>query len=170
MITCSRCGEDKPVEEFSPSNRSRRKPWCRDCYRAYNAERWASRSAEQVEADKARTKAYREAHADEIRQYLNDWHAARPGQKRANRILREYGITVEQYDAMLVEQAGRCAICLTPPSGSGRNTTRLHIDHDHETGKVRGLLCSRCNTALGQLADDPERMHRMINYITKARK
>lgn len=65
---------------------------------------------------------------------------------RRNRKLREfYGITVEEYDALLSKQDGRCAICRSRDAG-GRG--RFHVDHDHATGMVRGLLCHGCNTRL----------------------
>ena len=56
---------------------------------------------------------------------------------------KQLGVTVEQYDALLAAQGGGCAICGNPPK-----TRRLHVDHDHKTGRVRGLLCHRCNRAL----------------------
>ena len=56
---------------------------------------------------------------------------------------RELGVTVEDYDRLLAAQGGGCAICGNPPK-----TRRLDVDHDHRTGKVRGLLCHRCNRAL----------------------
>lgn len=61
--------------------------------------------------------------------------------------LKQYGLTVEDYDTMFDTQGGVCAICGEPPV----NGARLVVDHDHETGKVRGLLCSPCNTAVGRL-------------------
>ena len=167
MLTCGRCGEEKPNEAFSPSNRTRTSPWWRSCYKAYNAERWAARTTDERERAAERQRRWKAEHREELAAYYRDWNAARPGYKRANRVLREYGLTIEQVEQMEVEQGGVCAICQQPPSGRGRNGARLHIDHCHATGRVRGLLCSPCNTALGQLADDPERMQRMIDYVTK---
>ena len=72
-----------------------------------------------------------------------------PGPKRKHharrmKYQRMYGITIEDYDRMYEEQGGRCAICRTDqPGGAGE---RFSVDHDHETGKVRGLLCNNCNT------------------------
>ena len=60
----------------------------------------------------------------------------------------DLGVTVEQYDAMLDAQGGGCAICGNPPK-----TRRLDVDHDHRTGKVRGLLCHRCNRTLASWID-----------------
>lgn len=74
-----------------------------------------------------------------------------------------YGITVEQYDEMLVAQGGVCAICKTLPEADGR--TPLQVDHDHSTGRIRGLLCSPCNTAIGSLRDDPQLLAAAMEYL-----
>jgi hypothetical protein len=76
--------------------------------------------------------------------------------------LRRFGLGVEDYDAMLMHQDGGCAICRRPPDPS----RRLAVDHCHATGRVRGLLCGTCNTALGQMRDDPELLRRAIEYLT----
>lgn len=72
--------------------------------------------------------------------------------------LKYYGLTVKQYDSMLQQQNGCCAICGRYWSAFKK---RLHIDHDHMTNKVRGLLCTNCNTAIGLLNDN-------INLIMKS--
>jgi hypothetical protein len=69
---------------------------------------------------------------------------------------------VDQYGTLLAAQGGICAICGGPPTGMGKS---YHVDHDHETGIVRGLLCSNCNTALGLLGDDPSRLAAAIRYL-----
>lgn len=88
---------------------------------------------------------------------------------RSLRIKRQYGITADQYDAMLAAQNGGCAICLRPPREAS-----LHVDHDHaccperkkSCGKcVRGLLCEDCNRALGMLGDDRDRIKRVLEYL-----
>jgi hypothetical protein len=76
---------------------------------------------------------------------------------------RRYGLTVEQYHQMLENQRGLCAICLEPPT-SGRGK-KLYIDHDHKTGKVRGLLCHHCNMILGYAKDSSVRLTECINYL-----
>lgn len=72
-----------------------------------------------------------------------------------------YGITIDDYDALHAMQDGKCAIC----ERSSRR--RLHVDHDHVTGLVRGLLCNSCNLALGQLGDDHERVRRAADYLKR---
>lgn len=79
-----------------------------------------------------------------------------------------YGITPETYDRLLEEQGGVCAICLRPPSretGAGTRVLRLGVDHDHRTGRIRGLLCTSCNGALGRLGDTVESIKRVLAYL-----
>lgn len=82
-------------------------------------------------------------------------------ENRVSRI-RKYGITVEQYDAMYQEQNGVCYIC-----GEPEYHRALSIDHNHVTGKVRGLLCSNHNRALGLLNDDPDLLLKAHVYLVK---
>jgi hypothetical protein len=81
---------------------------------------------------------------------------------RAYHYNRKFGITVEDYDRMAAEQNGGCAICgTTEPGGRGV----FHVDHCHDSGKVRGLLCTGCNTGLGQFKDDPTRLLAAVEYL-----
>lgn len=77
-----------------------------------------------------------------------------------------YGLTSEQVELMVAQQQGRCAICCQPPSGK-RHCARLHVDHDHITGKVRSMLCSGCNKALGLVREDIGRLTAMIEYLRR---
>ena len=86
--------------------------------------------------------------------------------QRKSDLRRRFGITELDYEKMLREQNGRCAICKTlPPSIK----TKLHIDHDHKTGVVRGLLCHKCNTGLGMFMDNAEIMQSAIDYLDEVR-
>ena len=81
-------------------------------------------------------------------------------------IVRTYGITAEEYYDMLEAQDNKCAICESSEVNNERITSnKLFIDHCHETGKVRGLLCSKCNHALGLLNDDVNLLQKAINYL-----
>lgn len=90
-------------------------------------------------------------------------HGTAKERKRNERWLRVYGITVAEYDAMLRAQRGGCAICGT--TVVGRRRVHWCIDHDHETGEVRGLLCSLCNTGVGSLGDDPVLLRKAVDYL-----
>lgn len=89
------------------------------------------------------------------------------------RLIGQYGITLDEYNAMLEKQDGVCAICGNPEvKAQARNGTNgiknldsLLVDHDHKTGKVRGLLCYRCNTGIGKLNDDPNLLRKAARYI-----
>jgi hypothetical protein len=133
---CPRCTTLKPVSAFARLKNGKLEGYCRECNRARNVE-------------------YRRTHP----------HA--PGSRRGSHFLRTYGISIEQYDAMLDEQGGVCAICGMPETRTGRNgiVLPLAVDHDHETGIVRGLLCSTCNTGIGGLMHDVELLQLAIAYL-----
>jgi len=81
----------------------------------------------------------------------------------ANRLRRVYGLTPEAYHDRLIAQSGRCDICNDPLS---RDHRRMSIDHSHHSGRVRGLLCQRCNSLLGYLEKPPRRViYAALDYI-----
>lgn len=91
-------------------------------------------------------------------EYEQEWKKNNPEAVLAGELRRRYGITVEQYEAMLRSQRFRCAICQ-------RRDVALVVDHCHKTKRVRGLLCNNCNHAIGKFRDDPEIMRRAIEYV-----
>lgn len=115
-------------------------------------------------------KAWRVLHTQDINEYHRNYYHTKtkksPQQYKKNlesgkwsRRKKKYGITKAQYDALLAEQNGNCYIC------GVHEEYNLRVDHDHSTGKVRGLLCSACNVALGGFKDDPVRLRAAANYI-----
>jgi len=74
--------------------------------------------------------------------------------------IRSYGIQVDEFDAMMLDQDSKCYICL-----GDNGLIALCIDHDHKTGKVRGLLCNRCNRGLGLFQDNPELLFKAVDYL-----
>lgn len=185
---CSKCKTTKPVADFHREHATKTglAQWCRSCvsakqrrYREANAEKvkaarkkWADENAEYVR-QKARDRyrenraailAARRERAPEYRRRFRakDPERTREADRRAD-LRRHYGIEVEDYERMLAEQGGVCAICQQGCS-SGR---RLAVDHDHETGVVRGLLCARCNAGIGQLREDPETLRAAIVYLER---
>lgn len=82
------------------------------------------------------------------------------GGSRHYHLLRRYGIGAKQVEAMIRAQGGRCAICKSEPA--------MHVDHDHETGLIRGVLCFGCNGGLGQFRDDATTLARAIEYLENA--
>lgn len=112
---------------------------------------------------------YRERHGEAFRaaqrEYRKKYAATEQGkkQRRKETLKHNYGITPEDYDKLLVEQNGLCAICGANEPGRGHQ--HFSVDHDHETGVVRGLLCNNCNRGLGLLGDNIEGIKRALNYL-----
>ena len=85
-----------------------------------------------------------------------------PRDYRAENLRRRYGITHADFEHQLRVQGGRCAICNTPHTASP-----LHVDHDHDTAALRGLLCTACNVGLGQFHDDVELLEAATHYLRR---
>lgn len=94
--------------------------------------------------------------------------ALNPDYYRDSELRKRYGITLDEYNTMLANQNGVCAICEQPEKRVDKRVNRvsyLAVDHCHETGKVRGLLCHTCNAMLGQSGDSIERLQQGIDYL-----
>ncbi|MFD8809503.1 endonuclease VII domain-containing protein [Streptomyces sp. NPDC059597] len=83
--------------------------------------------------------------------------SCRARRNEESRLKRQYGLTLAERDAMIASQRGLCVICLNAPAA--------HVDHCHRTGRVRGVLCFNCNSAIGKLGDDPEAVRRAAAYL-----
>lgn len=142
MKTCNTCEELKPLDEFYKQPRMRDGHFnrCKLC------DRVAARES---------MRRHRETRPAE--------HAEKRAVWARNARLRQYGLTTSQYDELLAEQDGKCAICGNVEAGAWGG--RLPVDHDHVTGDVRGLLCHSCNGGLGQFGDDPERLLAAAAYL-----
>lgn len=102
----------------------------------------------------------------------NDWQAAHPveaaNRKRHHAFKRNYGVTLADVEQMIEAQEGRCAICGHKLNALGDKRGRApQVDHDHATGRVRGVLCFSCNAGLGQFGDDIPRLQSAILYLMK---
>lgn len=91
------------------------------------------------------------------REYAKSGRGVEASRKAALR--RHYGLSIEEYNAMEESQKGKCLICKRKPK------SRLHVDHCHKTGRVRGLLCAPCNTAIGKMRDCPKILRSAIEYL-----
>jgi len=136
---CYRCKTDKPVDQFYRYTKFKFCPYSATCKGCQKADR-----------------RRRYAASDKQKHYEGNL---------ARKMVREYGITLRRYLEMLKNQGGRCAICKGPP----QDNKRLAVDHCHVTGAVRGLLCRSCNTAIGNMKDDPELLELAAAYVRSAR-
>jgi hypothetical protein len=169
---CTLCGETKPFSEFRkhPSARFGLSPRCSNClsvqnsaYYQANKDIWKIREAEMRAKD---PEGLKKKNRDAATRWRSNPENTR--QKRMKYIEKRYGITYDQYEAMEKAQNGLCKICRKPPRRLNENGNRgenLHVDHDHKTGEVRGLLCYQCNSALGYFEDDPEVLTRASSYL-----
>ncbi len=121
---------------------------------------------------KINQKKYAVKHRKEIDFSIEEWRKANPDKMRLyafngykSHLKKKFGITIEDYDAMYIEQGGRCAICGTHQS---KLVKRLCVDHCHETQKVRGLLCDRCNTGISRFKDNINLLQNAIKYLREA--
>lgn len=104
-------------------------------------------------------KKYRDTHKEKVAAY----QAVHKEEKAAYKMTYKYGIAENDYNKMLVAQGGVCGIC----GKTNSSRKRLFIDHNHETGEVRGLLCCRCNLVLGQLMDNVDLVLKVALYLTR---
>jgi hypothetical protein len=107
---------------------------------------------------------WRKKHPEYDKEYNKKYRERHPRYNPDRRLKHEYGISLDEYDKMVENQEGVCAICKKPPIGR-----RLAVDHDHVTGKIRGLLCHNCNVSLGLLGEDSEAIKRLLDYLEKAK-
>ena len=141
------------------------------------------RREERKEELKEYDRKYREEHREEINRRAREYYSehkeesrelgrktyARLKEKgntsrRDRHLVSKYSITQEDYNSLFVAQEGRCAICGKHQSEVSRT---LAVDHDHETGEIRGLLCHSCNVVLGLMADDPGTLRSAADYLER---
>lgn len=156
---CKRCDTIKPRSDFykKADAKDRLSPYCNECKYADWQRRYAA-NKDHIRA--LARKNYFKNHAArraQSREYIKRTRL----QIQARVTYKKYGITAAEYEAMFRKQNGGCAIC----HGMNFNGLRLAVDHDHKTGKVRGLLCSKCNLVLGQAGDSVERLYRCADYL-----
>ncbi|MEA2702103.1 MAG: hypothetical protein QOD63_48 [Actinomycetota bacterium] len=161
MKVCKKCGLTKPIDDFyrSPGMRDGRRNDCKACNLASKHERYLANP----EAAKARVKRWQQENPERYRENQRRMRATPAGKERqrAGHLKRKDGITLKQYNELLASQGGCCAICGREP----RPDISLHLDHDHESGELRGILCFRCNNALGDFDDDPSLLHAALAYL-----
>ena len=105
--------------------------------------------------DKLKSDAYRKKHKEKIAEKKKRYYQLNKDKIRSLQLLKHYGIDSEEYDTILHSQHGVCAICKKPETHKLHGKiAMLSVDHNHDTGKIRGLLCNTCNRALGLFRDD----------------
>lgn len=191
--TCTKCDDEKPIGQFrkNPRYRGGRASWCLGCasdyarfsylsnkdkilekqkayYQANKAKRnafsstYRGKNLDKVKAYEAKSKEKHKATYQELARKFYRKNRARlliSGRRRA--LAQKYNMSEEEYDRKFAEQSGLCATCLKPPKAN----KRLCVDHDHVTGRVRRLLCDRCNMVLGLIDESPSTLRRLADYL-----
>lgn len=187
MKTCLDCGAAKPLNEFPPAAKRSdgRGSYCRPCMRERHKASYRSRQRAQGRTVREKAQAgfkvcpdcqelkpveefpRTRATSSGLHPYCKPCHTLRCARQRKmsgpgdyHRKYR-YGLEPDEYQAMLEEQYGLCAICQKKPAE--------HVDHDHESGAVRGLLCFNCNGGLGQFRDRVDILKKAIAYLERTR-
>lgn len=156
---CNKCGEIKPVSEYYRRGNSYRHI-CKIC----NKEAVAQWRAEKPKETSLKRKIYRATRVEKDRLQAKNWRDANAERQQTNQLRRLYGITFDQFTQILESQNNCCAICKSKvPGGRGQ----FHVDHDHLTGKIRGILCSNCNLMLGLVLDSTEILDNAIKYLNR---
>lgn len=183
MKTCVKCKLKKSETDFYLRGETRkRRTACKKCHHARNKVYYA----ENREEIRANQKGYRKEHREEFAAYMKNYYAENlkeilaqkkvynkknrekmAAYRKENRErtlarirLNKYGVTSDDLKRILAKQGGVCAIC-----GSFGGGKRLCVDHDHETGKVRGLLCQSCNKGIGLFKDSSVATRRASDYL-----
>jgi|ERR1035441_1229348 hypothetical protein len=113
---------------------------------------------------KEKSRLWRKANPNYQKKYVKGWYERHPYYDKIRRLKNYHGITLEQYNIMLEEQDGKCAICGTiEPSGKGN----FHVDHNHKTDSIRKLLCSQCNVGIGMFKENINLLSSAIIYLAE---
>ena len=167
MKHCTKCQNDKPKTEFykSAAKPDGLQTWCKQCVKETQAQ---SRKDDPKKHSEWSKKSYYKDHIKNkkrINESTKKWYKNHPEKHESLQLddkLRRYGLTRAEYDNLLLKQNFECAICHKSQHDMSQS---LSIDHDHKTGRVRGLLCSPCNFAIGHLRDSVELALNAAKYL-----
>lgn len=171
--TCNKCNKEFPIEEFITKS-GKKVTCCKECKSIERRKYYEKHKSTENQQSVIRTKQWRKNNRERSKIYFREYMRKRKEIKEENyrgpnqlekgqtkytkaQIIKmsRYNLTPDQFDAL----PDHCEVC-----GS---TINLHIDHDHNTGKVRGTLCSRCNQALGLMKDNYKNIIKLANYLIK---
>lgn len=188
--TCSQCHEVKCLDLFAKKRTSPdgRGSYCKACHarrankyyhqnRAFVRDKIKQYRQEKGDIVRAQEAQGRERHREKRRVrnhiyykktrqqqvvYSRNRYRQQEPTYRNSRLKQMYGLSLDDYNQMFIAQGGVCAVCLNPPVKK-----RLSVDHDHQTGKVRGLLCASCNFGIGRFKDNADYLERAAMYLRR---
>jgi hypothetical protein len=174
--TCTKCLLPQPDEAFSFRDvvLGTRQNWCKKCVSRDNAAKYladpakknasvAKYRAAHPERVEATNTSYYKTNRDDILARNRGWRLRNKRTVFGGKLKAAFGLSLEDWDVMLVAQSGRCEVCGEPLV----KPKEPCVDHDHKTGKVRALLCGHCNLSLGHAQESVARLQALIEYILK---
>lgn len=162
---CSCCKEFKTLDQFH-HNKSKKDgftPYCKKCNGEYS-KKWSDKNKD---LKRKNNKKWYLRNKEEVKNKSKQYRIENPISVLENN-LKKHGLTILEYNKLFQLQNGLCKICKKPEirkNQFNKKPCRLNVDHDHKTGKIRGLLCNACNTALGLLRDNIANLNRAIRYL-----
>jgi hypothetical protein len=177
MKICSKCKIEKELNEFHKQGKYFHSECKRCLYESNKKSKLKNKKSAAEYAKKYRSenekeikiyeKNYKLKNKDKITIQSKENYQENIEKRRWSRIKRIYGITEKEYNEMLNNQNNVCSICLQSERRKAHNgnVCNLSIDHNHKTGKIRGLLCHDCNVAIGHFDDNSETLERAIKYL-----
>lgn len=188
--TCKTCGREKPLSEFYKSSgcKDGTRGACKDChieknkitddnkretrkdymkgYAKQNRDRFRRTPEQQQRYNARRRQAYArdETYREGIKTKVKAYNAKNPDKKKDQHLREHFGISLTDYQEILAKQKGKCAICGSTTS-KVKIAKYLYVDHDHNTGEIRGLLCNNCNFGIGQFKDDVNLLLKAVEYL-----
>lgn len=131
-------------------------------YKQKNRERISEHQKQYIKDNKEKIKQYPCNSSENRKNIDNKYRKNNPDKIKDYKLRKKYGITLEEYNKILNQQNSKCSICGTHQDDLTKN---LVVDHDHCTGKIRGLLCDKCNRGLGHFNDDIKLLRKAVNYL-----
>jgi aspartyl-tRNA synthetase len=162
MKICKNCQILKKVEDFYFTNKTKNDKRVANCICCHNkivSERKRKQGEDWHKKENARKQKWADANRERYDRRLKN-----------SQLKRCFGITLEQYEQMLLQQNNKCCICNKTPNTKlthHKKPRRLAVDHCHKTGKIRGLLCFDCNSAIGKFQDSIQLLQNAIDYLKK---
>ena len=152
MKICSKCKELKPMDNFHNdiSKRDKKHSQCKSCH-SNRIKLKRKTNIEWVRAERIKSKEYRINNSEQFKKTI-----------RNSTLKKKYGINIEQYNEIFKNQGYVCAIC---GSDKPRGYGRMCVDHNHLTGKIRGILCQPCNTSIGKMMENPNLIRKLALYV-----
>lgn len=162
-MVCSRCRQDKPLSEFYKDRaaKSGYRARCKPC-RVLDQKEWRARN---IETARVREREYRRINPPIYNSEYRKQAYLKNGRNWA--LMSQFGITEDEYDELFKAQGDGCAICGRPDNT--HKDRRMPVDHDHNTGRRRGILCGNCNAGVGMFDDDPDRLLSAAAYLLQYR-